>query len=309
MKTQSLTLIRKQMKSIITALFAIVVSLTALGQDLNCNVTVDYSQVEGSERTMFEAMERAIYEFINNRKWTSEVFKESERIEFNFQLNISEKAGDRYKASLNVQSRRPVFGSSYYTPVLNHQDENVSFNYSQFDVLDFSENNATQNNLTAIIAYYIYMVVGLDYDSFGLNGGTKYFNKALSIVNQNSGSQEAGWQAFESQTNRYWLVENHLEARFRNLRTVIYEYHRNGMDKMHENQNQGRTEITKALQKLEPVYQALPNSVNLRVFFNAKGDEIVNVFKEAPADEKNKIVALLGRIDPGNTTKWSKIKE
>lgn len=297
------------MKPII-ALLVFVCSLNlAMAQDLNCKVTVDYSQVEGSERTMFEAMERALFEFVNNRKWTTEVFKESERIEFNLQLNISEKSGsNRYSGSLSIQSRRPVYGSSYFTPVFNHQDDNVTFTYSQFDVIDFSENNAAENNLTAIIAYYIYMVVGFDYDSYALNGGTKYFRKALNIVNQNASSQESGWQAFESQTNRYWLVENLLESRFRNLRFVMYEYHRKGLDKMSENQDQARIEITKALEKLEPVYQALPNSINLRAFFNAKGDEIVGIYQGGKPNEKNKIVALLDRIAPGNTNKWSKIK-
>lgn len=298
------------MKLVVATLFAFLFVIgNTFGQDLNCQVKVDFSQVEGSERSMFEALENSLFEFVNNRKWTTEVYKENERIEFNLQLNIKSKSGDRYSGSIQVQSRRPVFGASYNTPIFNHKDENVTFTFNQFDVIDFSENNAAANNLTAIIAYYIYMVVGYDYDSFSLNGGTKYFNKALNIVTQNAASNESGWKAFENQTNRYWLVENQLEARFKNLRVCIYEYHRKGMDHLTEKQEQARADLFAALKKLEPVYQALPNSINMRAFFNAKADEIVNIYKEARADEKAQIMTLLGKIDPGNANKWSRIKE
>lgn len=183
----------------------------------------------------------------------------------------------------------------------------MSFNYQQFDVLLFNENNASENNLTALIAYYVYLTLGFDYDSFGLEGGTPYLTKALNISNQNVSSSFSGWKPFEDQNNRYWIIENYLEARFKNLRKCMYDYHRNGLDQMAEKQVDARKSILQSLQLLSGVHQNLPNSINLRLFFNAKADEIVNIFKEGSSEEKSGVIDLLSRIDPGSIQKWSKI--
>ncbi len=283
------------------------VGTVSRSQDVLCNVEVTATQVEGSERSMFEAMQRALYEFVNNRKWTSDKFKQQERIEFNILINITSRIStDRYKATIQVQSRRPVYGSSYNSTLLNHQDENFEFTYNQFEVLDFSE-QATLSQLTSVIAYYTYLVIGLDYDSFSPRGGTEYFQKALNIVNQNATSQESGWKAFESQNNRFWLITNMLDNRFFGLRDCMYEYHRLGLDYMSDNTDNGRTAIVKALLKLKTVHTRVPNSFNMRVFFNAKADEIVNIMKEAEDDEKRQVIELLNQVDLASTNKWSKI--
>lgn len=290
-------------------LFCVCCMLTFLSsaQDFKAKVTVDYSQLENNERQIYEQLENRLFEFVSNRKWTTEVFKENERIEFNLYLTLKEQSGDRFKGTLQVQSRRPVYGTSLNTIVFNHQDKDITFSYSQFDILDFAENNATQNTLTALIAYYINMIVGMDYDSFSKEGGTVYFEKALSIVNQFASSDEQGWKAFESQTNRYWLVQNLLESRYRGYRECVYMYHRNGLDQMAKDVPSGRQGVYNGLKKLINVYENQPNLVNLTVFFNAKGMEMVRIFSEADTKEKNNVHALLNRISPSNTQQWDKI--
>lgn len=289
-------------------LFVLGLTQTGVAQDVQCDITVNYSQVENTDPVLFQSLERALFEFINNRKWTTEKFKENERIEFSILLTIEgESGGSSFNGNLQVQSRRPVYGSSYYTPVLNHKDNDITFSYQQFDVLLFNENNASQNSLTALIAYYVYLAIGMDYDTFSPEGGTPYLTQALNITNQNVSSSTPGWKPFEDQNNRYWIIENYLEARFKNLRKCMYEYHRLGMDQMSEKQADGRKAIFTALQKLNSVHQNLPNSINLRMFFNSKADEIVNIFKEGTSEEKAQIIDLLTRIDPGNIQKWSKI--
>lgn len=288
--------------------FVLGLTQTGVAQDVQCDITVNYSQVENTDPVLFQSLERALFEFINNRKWTTEKFKENERIEFSILLTIEgESGGSSFNGNLQVQSRRPVYGSSYYTPVLNHKDNDITFSYQQFDVLLFNENNASQNSLTALIAYYVYLAIGMDYDTFSPEGGTPYLTQALNITNQNVSSSTPGWKPFEDQNNRYWIIENYLEARFKNLRKCMYEYHRLGMDQMSEKQADGRKAIFTALQKLNSVHQNLPNSINLRMFFNSKADEIVNIFKEGTSEEKAQIIDLLTRIDPGNIQKWSKI--
>lgn len=289
-------------------LFFFILPFVAYTQDVKCEVTINYSQVENTDPVLFEKLEEALFDFVNNKKWTTEKFKEDERIEFSVLLTIeNESGGSSFSGNIQVQSRRPVYGSSYFTPILNHKDNDVSFSYQQFDVLLFNENNASENELTALFAYYVYLAIGLDYETFALQGGSEYLTKALSIANQNVNSSSPGWKPFEDQNNRYWIVENYLEARFKNLRKCMYEYHRLGLDQMSEKQTEGRTAILKALQQLNSVHQNLPNSINLRMFFNAKADEIVNIFKEADAAEKSQVIDLLSRIDPGNIQKWSKI--
>lgn len=290
----------------LTACLALIIS-TASGQDVNCTVEVSAEQVEGSERVMFDAMERALFEFVNNRKWTTEKFKPYERIEFNMLINITKRVStDRYQATIQVQSRRPVYGSSYQSTLFNHQDQDFTFSYNQFDVLDFSE-QATISQLTSVIAFYTYMVIAIDYDSFSPRGGTEYFRKALNIVNQNATADEPGWKSFESQNNRYWLITNMLDNRFFGLRDCMYAYHRKGLDQMADDVDKGRTAVIKALQELDKVHNLMPNSFNMQVFFNAKADEVVKILQEADDEEKQRMQQLLNTIAPGNTSKWSKI--
>jgi hypothetical protein len=279
-------------------------------QELSCKIEINYSQIQGStNKQIFDQMQKIIFEFMNNTKWTSDVFSAQEKIECSILIVISEVTGtDEYKGSIQVISSRPVFKSSYSTQVLNVEDQDFQFKFQQFTQLEYNI-NTFQNNLTSILQYYAYVILGTDYDTFSPLGGTQYWQKAQLIVQNAQNAVEPGWRQSQSgQKNRYWLVENTLQPVFKGIRDCMYAYSRNGLDKMSENAEEGRTNILKALDLLKPVYKARPASFNMQVFFNAKRDEIINIFKTAPPDEKTQVMETLMYVDPAGTTKYQKIQ-
>ncbi len=283
-------------------------ALAASAQELNCQVTVNSSQIEGSEKTVFNAMETSIREFINNRKWTSDIYQIDERIECSFLINLTERlSADQYKATLQIQARRPVYGTAYYTTTFNHIDNDFTFRYLQFDVLDFSESQYL-SNLTSVLGFYVYMILGTDYDTFSKKGGEPFFQKAIDVVNNAQTANDAGWKAFESTDNRYWLVTNLVDPRFESLRICSYDYHRQGFDLLANKLEEGRENITVALESLRKLHRAVPNSLNMKLWFQAKGDEIVDLYSDANPEEKTRIINLLDQIDPARTSKYSKIR-
>lgn len=296
--------------TILTLFFTLTNSFQLLvSQELNCTVSVNSDQVEGSEKRVFEVMEKAIFEFMNSRKWTEDKFKPEERIECNFTFNVTERVSStKFKGTLNVQSRRPIYGTSYYSTLLNRVDKDMEWEFVEFDPLDFSENTYI-SNLTSVLAYYAYYIIGLDYDSFSLHGGTAYFKKAQQIANNAQSASEPGWKSFGDFSNRYWVVENTLNNVFEPIRKLYYEYHRIGFDNMQKDLVKSREHIANSLNLLTDVYNQKPGSYQLQLFFYSKSDEIVNLFKEATPTEKNNVVNLLNRIDPGNTKKYAKILE
>jgi hypothetical protein len=277
-------------------------------QELNCKVQVVSTQIQGSEaKRIFGNMEKAIFEFLNNQKWTNNVFTLNERIECNIQINVTEKlATDEYKGTIQITSTRPVFKASYNTPIFNYEDNNFNFRYVEFQNLEFNL-NSFQSNLTSVLAYYAYMIIAFDYDTFSQNGGTEFYQKAQQIVSNAQSANEPGWKAFESNKNRYWLVENILAPVFLPIRETLYKYHRLGMDIMVDKTDEGRAIVLEALNNLLTLHKTRPASFNMQVFFNAKADEVVNIFTKGQPDEKTKIVELLNSIDPARTTKYSKI--
>lgn len=295
------------MRRILTLLVLSIAFKAALSQELNCQVQVLSSQIAGTDKRVFDAMQTAIYEFMNTRKWTNEIFKSEERIDCSILINITEKLGpDEFKGTLQIQARRPVFKTSYNTALLNFNDNDLVFKYLENQPLEFQENTYT-SNLTSILGFYAYLVIGLDYDSFSLNGGTPYLQKALGVVNNAQNSGYAGWKAFDSDKNRYWLINNMLDATFVSIREAMYNYHRKGLDVMADNKESGRAVILESLQNLKKVHQVKPLSFSLQVFFISKADEIVNIFCGAFSDEKAKVVTLLNEIDPTNSNKYVKI--
>jgi hypothetical protein len=278
-------------------------------QELNCQISINTSQIQGStNKQIFDQMQKVLFEFMNNTKWTNETFTAQEKIECSFFISIKEQVGtDEYSGTIQVQSSRPVFKSSYPSPVLNIEDDNFQFRFQQFTQLEFNI-NTFQNNLTSVLAYYAYAVLATDYDSFSPEGGTPYWQKAQQIVNNAQTASEIGWKSSQSQRNRYWLAENNLQPVFKGVRECMYAYCRNGLDIMHENVDEGRANILKALDLLKPVYSARPASFIMQVFFNAKRDELINIFKGAPPEEKNKIIETLMLVDPAGTTKYAKIQ-
>jgi hypothetical protein len=276
-------------------------------QELNCQIQVTTQQISGTDKRVFDNLKTAIFEFMNNRKWTTETFKNVERIDCSILINITERiAVDEFNATLQIQSRRPVYETSYNSVLLNYIDNDVHFKYSETQPLEFSETTYL-SNLTSILSFYAYMVIGLDYDTFSLNGGTPYFQKALIIANNAQGSDEKGWKAFDSNKNRYWMVNNILDAPFVSLRECLYNYHRKGMDVMYQNKEAGRAVILESISSLTKVHNIKPLSFSLQIFFNAKADEIINIFSAAKPEEKTTIMTVLTQIDPTNSNKYQKI--
>lgn len=281
----------------------------AFSQELNCQVSVVAPQIQGTtEKQIFDQMQKSVFEFMNNTKWTKDNFTAQERIDCSILINVQTKLGtDEYTGTIQVQSRRPVFKSSYYSPVFNYVDDHFQFKYQQYQQLDFNINTFS-NNLTSTLAYYAYVIIGLDYDTFANLGGTEYLQKAQIIVGNAQSANEAGWKSFESNKNRYWLVENALQPVFQPIRECMYRYHRMGLDIMNEKPDDGRAEILKSLDLLAAVHKTRPASFNMELFFNAKVDELVNIFSKGLSDEKAKALDILSTIDAPNTIKWSKIQ-
>jgi hypothetical protein len=281
-------------------------------QEIFCTVQVithPQVQVLGNDAKLYKSMESSISEFINNRKWTQDKFQPTERIEMKMFITINQKSGtEDFSATCQIQSSRPVFGSGYSTVLINEMDEDWVFKYVEFQAMEFQENNHT-SNLTSLLAFYAYMTLGMDYDSFSKEGGTYFFNKAQLVVNAAQSAKEPGWSAFETKgnRNRYWFIDNVLSEPFRPLREVYYLYHRQALDIMATDIVKGRAQITKCLDMVQKVFRQNPNTKFLKVFFNAKADELVGVYSKAPAAEKKKIVDLLEQIDIANYKKYQAI--
>lgn len=296
-------------KRSLIALTLILLSNLSFSQELNCQVTINTQQIQGTvQKQIFEQMQKSIYEFMNNRRWSNDVYTAQERIDCSFLINVTQSLGsDEYLGTIQIQSRRPVFKSSFNAPLFNYIDENFQFKFQQFSQLEFNDNNF-QNNLTSVLAFYAYVILALDYDSFAPLGGTPYWQKAQQVVQNAQTAAEKGWKSNEGNKNRYWLIENQMQPVFQGIRDCMYKYHREGMDIMNEKPTEGRAIILSALELLVPVYNNRPASFNMQLFFNAKGSEIVDVFSQATPEEKTKVVELLMKVDPANTTKYLKIQ-
>ncbi len=299
------------MKKLLMGLALILGSVNfSFAQELNCQIDVIYPQIQGVNPAIFEQMESDIFEFMNNRKWTNDQFSIEERIECSLILNITEAraSSNTYRAELQVISSRPVYGTDYQTPVLNVRDVNVVFDYFQNTQYNFNPDQF-RNNLVSILAYYAYMIIGYDYDTFAPEGGTIYFQQAQRIVQSAQVSNAEGWKAFESDRNRYWLVEDILHKTFRPMRQSLYQYHREGLDVMSEKMRAARQSILNSINNFESIHRVKPLAYNTQQFFLAKSDELVNIFKEADPPERNSIYEVLAKVDPGNLAKYDKMQK
>lgn len=278
-------------------------------QELNCRIQVSSQSIQSSNKRVFESMQKDLYEFLNNRKWTDNVFSTDERIECNILINLTDQiSSDEYKGTIQIQSNRPVFNSNYNSVMLNYKDNDLQFRYVEFQSMEFSE-NSHMSNLTSILAFYAYVIIGLDYDAFSLDGGTAYFQRAEKIVTNAQTAQEKGWKSFDSQKNRYWLIENILNPKYGSIREFYYRYHKNGLDVMAEKSADGRASIAEDLKLLQKVYREKPSAFMtfLQVAIDAKSDELVNVFSESYPEERTRVNNLLKEIDPTNSGKYQKI--
>ena len=297
------------MKQFLAIIFGLLFSGSLLAQELRCNVTVSAQKLQGANRQLFQTMQADIYEFMNKRKWTEHLYQYDEKIRCNILIRLEEQfSADEFKGSVQVQLTRPVFNSSYETTVLNIKDNDFHCRYVEFQPLEFNE-TSNRDNLTNILAFYAYIILGFDYDTFSPEGGTSYFEKAQAIVNNSQNAREKGWKAFESERNRYWLIENILNKSYSDFRSCMYSYHRMGLDMMSERQEEGRAVIAESLRDVQKVFRRRPSLYILQMFFDAKADELVNVFSKSFPDERNRIMALLNEVDPSNGSKYQKIAE
>ena len=289
------------MKKLIVFAVALLAVFRVNAQELNCQVQVVSPQIQGTmEKQIFETLQKSIFEFMNNTKWTTDIYSFEERIPCSMFINITEKLStDEYKATLQIQSTRVAFKTTYNSVMLNHNDAEFQFRYIQFQPLDFTINQH-MSNLTSVLAYYAYVILAMDYDSYSLKGGTPWWQKAQTIVANAQNTPEKGWKSSESTKNRYWLVENMLQPLFEPLRNCIYKYHRLGFDVMYQDVEGGRAAVLESLQSLEAIHNQRPLSFPLQIFFNAKNPEIVSLFSGGTQEEKTKIVPLLQKIDPGH---------
>ncbi len=280
-------------------------------QELNCQVTLITDaklEVTTVDKEVLEQLKQVVNDFMNNTQWTKDKFKAEERINCNIQLQISKIPSQGvYEGALQIQSSRTAFNSSYNTTVFNFQDENISFAYSRNSIISYAPNQY-RDNLTSVLAFYAYFIIGMDYDSFGLKGGTTYFNEAQQIVSLAQSSGASGWKSNEAgKRNRYWLVDNVLHQLFEPLRECNYEYHRKGLDKLYENKDAARKAMFDGLNKLTKVITTRPNSTNVLNFVQAKLIELKNLYADAEVKDKNEIVNLLKKIDPANASKYMEI--
>lgn len=300
------------MKVVLVFLF-VFVTLSFSAQELNCQVSVVSNpalDVSTVEKEIFQELEQKVFELMNGTTWTKTEFEVEERINCIMQISITGiPSTGNYEANIQVQSTRPAFNSTYNSTLFNFLDEDVQFSFQRNAMLVFTENQFT-NNLTSILAFYAYYVIGLDADSFALKGGRPYLNQAQNIVTLAQSGGGAGWRANEKgRRNRYWLIENALQELFEPLRVCFYEYHRNGIDQLYDDQDKARTAIYDALQKLLPVNSARPGSVNVLNFLQSKLNELKGIYKDADQRQKSDVVNLLKRLDPANSSKYQEIME
>lgn len=288
-----------------------VIPFISSAQELRCNIQISTQQIPGTNKQVFQTLQGAINEFVNSRAWTNYRFAPNERIECSMLFNITELTGnDRYTGTLQIQVRRPVYNTSYNTVLLNYVDNDLDFNYTEFQPLEFSETSHL-SNLTSILAFYIYIILGLDYDSFALKTGNEFFLKAEKIVINAQNATQRGWRPGESTSrrNRYWLINNILNDDYAPLREFIYTYHRQGLDMMYDRLDEGRRNCEESLTLLQEFYLERPDPFMffLQVVLDAKSDEFVNLFQGSMDYDKRRLLAILNQIDPTRGEKYRKI--
>lgn len=291
----------------IIALFCFLTVFVSQAQELNCSITIDAAQTGQPNLQLFKTLETQLKEFVNNTKWTDRVYKNQERIDCNMSLVISSMDGESFTATLQVQSSRPVFGSTYDSPVYNYFDRQVNFKYKEFEPLNFNI-NTFDSNLVSVVAYHVYTIIGLDADTYSKNGGEPYFQIAKQITNTAAGSNFAGWKASDGNQSKYQYNDAMLSSVYKEYHDVLYDYHRQGLDLMSTNPKEAKQKITESITLLKGINDRRPNSFLLRTFFDAKSDEIQSIFSGGPQVEIAQLVENLNRMAPTKRSNWSEIK-
>lgn len=300
-------------RKIFNLLLFILIFSIASAQELNVRVRIVENQIPSTvDRKVFRTLETALTNFLNNRKWSNDNFKPNEKINCQFQINLKDMPdANIFTGSLTIQVARPIYASSYVSPIINFQDANVEFKYIESQPVEFNETRISGSeplvsNLTALLAYYAYIIIGYDYDSFSLKGGDPYFQKALNIVNNApDASKISGWKSYENNNrNRYWLAENLLNNRYSVIHDVYYNYYRKGLDAMYTDDNNARSEILNSLIYLDNLARETPNLMVIQFFMLGKADELINIFKKSATPDKQRVVDILSRLDVTNSNKY-----
>ena len=298
-----------KIRNLFCSLLFCAVPFVANSQELNARITVNSDKIQGTNKSVFTTLQTSLTEFVNNRKWTDATFAVNERIDCSMTIIVNEQNDNTFSAEIQVQSRRPVYNSSYTTTLLNFRDTQFDFEYVEFEQLEFTGTSLT-SNLTATIVYYIYIILGLDFDSFSPLGGKAYFEQAQQIVNmaQSQGTWN-GWKAFDGNQNRHALITALTDNTSENFRNMWYTYHRKGLDEMAANPDRGRTTIIETLPLLEEVYKTRPTSVILQVYADTKLDELMSIYSKATSQEKQSALKLLSNIFPTQTKRLEALKK
>lgn len=292
-------------KKLILVLLFVVGSTNA--QELNCTVKVNFEQVASSNNQVFKTLETSLSDFVNKTSWTTQKVKNVERINCSMFITINEYSTNQFKATIQVGSSRPIFNSSYSSPVLNYNDKEFNFEYNEFQQFNYNP-NSFDSNLVSVVAFYSLVIIGMDADSYKMDGGIPYYEAAQEVANVAQSSGYKGWMQGDTNQNRYWLVNNLLSNTFSQYREALYSYHFEGLDQMHQDQKVAKGKIIEAVTKLSYMELNRPNSFLTRIFFDAKSDEIVSIFTGGPTVDTAELVNKLYTISPMNSSKWSEIK-
>jgi len=291
-----------------TFLAVFIFGLNVSAQELNCVVFINHSEIGVSNKKIFDTMQNDIFEYMNNTKWTSSVYKTHERIDCSITINILEAvSANSFRGSLQLQISRPVYNSTYSTSILNFNDNDISFNYEEFQPLVYNENNF-DSNLVSILTFYAYTIIGYQADTFGYKGGENLFKLAEKVVNIAQQGGGVGWNRVDGNYTRYQLNENLLSPVYEQYRKTMYEYHILGLDRMVDNSRDAKEVMARSIEGLQGLYNDRPNTFLIRVFFDTKGDEIVDIFADGPRIETSQLKDVLSRIYPSFDEKWKEIK-
>lgn len=287
----------------------LVLSPAIFAQDLNARVQILAPQISNSNKRILDILQTNIKDFLNGRRWTTDALQPQERIDCNFVITITDWDGSsNFKAEAQIQSNRPVYNSSYNSTLLNISDIEFGFTYSEGQALDFSDQNYI-SNLSSLLAFYAYIITGMDYDSFSKFGGTPYYQKAQTVLNNAQNAPNTGWKAFENLRNRFWLVENLTNKSYNPIRESLYTYHRDGLDVMAENKSKGLKAVLSVIPQLQKIDKQKQGSILNQIFFTAKSEEIINILSSADSEDRIEAFNILSAIDPANSLKYETLKK
>lgn len=276
-------------------------------QEFKATVSINTPKLQTADPKIFETLRSTVENLINNQQWTDNIYENEEKINIQIQMTIEETdAPNTFEAEFYIQATRPVYGSNYETALITHVDKDVRFNYEQYQPLEFAKNTYT-NNLTSVIAFYAYTILGMDYDSFAQYGGEDHYQTAIDILSTVPNGVK-GWRANDGSRNRHWIINNTLNPRVKPMRDAMYQYHRLGLDIMSVNVAEGRSKMLAALEKVNQVNQATRNMMIMQIFANTKSLEIIEIFKAGTRQEKNKVITIMSRVDPANASKYRQVR-